>query len=106
MTLEHHPESSRETHEAIAENERIIPVLAAEYTEAVLKGEDEIQLQPLRYAIAEDSPSGFDVRERVLARFPFRVLYLSDSAGILVLAVAHHSRQPGYWHDRLSNEWQ
>ena len=37
MTLEHHPESSRETQEAIAEYERINPVLAAEYTEAVLK---------------------------------------------------------------------
>lgn len=35
-------------------------------------------------------------------RFPFTVVYEEDKAlGPQIFAVAHQSREPGYWHDRL-----
>lgn len=34
-------------------------------------------------------------------RFPFSVVYRPDREGIVVFAVAHHSRQPEYWVSRV-----
>jgi hypothetical protein len=42
-----------------------------------------------------------DVRKFLLARFPYAVYYVPRENEILVLAVAHGSRRPGYWRNRL-----
>jgi hypothetical protein len=42
-----------------------------------------------------------DTRRVLLRRFPFSVVYAADSDVALVIAVAHHSRRPGYWCKRL-----
>jgi plasmid stabilization system protein ParE len=36
-------------------------------------------------------------RKRVLHRFPYSVIYEVQAASVVVLAVAHHRRRPGYW---------
>jgi len=41
------------------------------------------------------------VRRKVLARFPFSLLYLVEPGRIRIVAVMHHKRRPGYWTDRL-----
>ena len=41
------------------------------------------------------------LRIQVLRRFPFRIIYAVESEGILIVAVAHQSRRPGFWRDRL-----
>jgi toxin ParE2 len=40
-------------------------------------------------------------RRRLLKRFPYKVIFYSDDAEILILALAHNSRRPGYWRNRL-----
>jgi toxin ParE1/3/4 len=40
------------------------------------------------------------VRRAVLRRFPYSLIYVLRPNDALVLAVAHHSRRPGYWRDR------
>lgn len=45
-------------------------------------------------------PVATGIRRQLLRRFPFSVYYLVDGAVIVVLAVAHHSRKPGYWKQR------
>lgn len=42
-----------------------------------------------------------DTRRVLLRRFPFSVVYVADANVALVIAVAHHSRRPGYWRKRL-----
>jgi plasmid stabilization system protein ParE len=42
-----------------------------------------------------------EVRRCVLKQFPFVVVYSVEEDGILLLAVAHTSRRPTYWIDRL-----
>jgi len=42
-----------------------------------------------------------NVRKFLLARFPYSVYYLSRDDEVLILAVAHGSRRPGYWRHRL-----
>ena len=39
-------------------------------------------------------------RRVLLRRYPFDVVYLIESDRILVVALAHHRRKPGYWRDR------
>lgn len=34
-------------------------------------------------------------------RFPFSIVYRQDKQGIVIFAVAHHSRLPEYWTSRL-----
>jgi toxin ParE1/3/4 len=41
------------------------------------------------------------VRRKVLARFPYSLLYLAGPDRIRVVAVMHHRRRPGYWFERL-----
>ena len=42
------------------------------------------------------------LRRLLLHRFPFSLIYSMEPSGILIVAVAHQSRQPGYWRERLS----
>ena len=46
-------------------------------------------------------PLGENLRRCRLRRFPYGLIYHADNTGILVVAVAHTHRRPGYWRDRL-----
>jgi toxin ParE1/3/4 len=41
------------------------------------------------------------VRAKVLLRFPYSLMYVVAEDELFILAVAHHSRRPAYWIDRL-----
>ena len=47
------------------------------------------------------SPHLMGTRRIVLRRFPFSVVYLLEAEVVLVVAIAHHSRKPGYWRARV-----
>ena len=52
--------------------------------------------------IAEPGRAGdLGARSIALRRFPFRIVYVSTTTHIVVVAVAHASRRPGYWFCRL-----
>jgi len=42
------------------------------------------------------------IRRRLLRRFPFGILYIIEETSIIILAVMHLRRRPGYWQDRIS----
>ncbi len=46
-------------------------------------------------------PLGAEIRRCRLRRFPYGLIYAKDQDGILILAVAHTHREPGYWRDRI-----
>jgi hypothetical protein len=46
-------------------------------------------------------PGKFDTRSWKTKRFPFRVVYLEQPDRIWIVAVAHLSRKPNYWLERL-----
>ena len=60
--------------------------------------------RPGTFPIDEDAPPGYVVRNVLLQRFPFRLIYSVRGGMLVVLAVAHAARQPGYWLDRLEEE--
>jgi plasmid stabilization system protein ParE len=42
------------------------------------------------------------VRRCRLRRFPYSVIYAQEGSDLLVLALAHQHRKPGYWRARLN----
>jgi len=40
-------------------------------------------------------------REFVLSRFPYHLVYSVEEWGVLIIAVAHQRRRPGYWTHRV-----
>jgi toxin ParE1/3/4 len=42
-----------------------------------------------------------ETRKLVLGRFPYSLMFWIDGDVIVVSAIAHQRRRPGYWRDRL-----
>jgi toxin ParE1/3/4 len=55
----------------------------------------QIRETPTRYAAIDE-----DVRQCMARKFPYGVLYTIEQDYILILAVMHCSREPGYWKSR------
>jgi toxin ParE1/3/4 len=55
-----------------------------------------------RLSVFPDSGTPYvaETRRVVLGRFPYSVVYLRDDESIIVVAIAHHRRFPGYWKER------
>ena len=47
------------------------------------------------------SPSASNTRHVFVKGFPFSVIYRPEKDGIVVFALAHHARLPGYWRSRV-----
>jgi len=41
------------------------------------------------------------IRRVIIMNFPFSIVYRPTADGIVVFAVAHHARLPGYWRNRV-----
>jgi toxin ParE2 len=63
-----------------------------------------LEVRQLCHRIVDSPAAGFeirpDVRRRMLRRFPYSILYAVENGEVLVIAVVHQSRRPGYWHHR------
>ena len=55
-----------------------------------------IEQFPMIAPVLED-----DVRAKVLVRFPYSLMYVVEPEELFIVAVAHQSKRPGYWADRL-----
>jgi plasmid stabilization system protein ParE len=45
---------------------------------------------------------GQGLRRKLLHRFPFSLIYSVEADAILIVAVAHYGRRPGYWKTRVT----
>jgi plasmid stabilization system protein ParE len=70
-------------------------VAAKRFSAAVDAALSEISADPERFARIDDRHRGC-----LLKRFPFRIIYRIEPTKILVVAVAHAKRRPGYWKRR------
>ena len=71
--------------------------LGARFTAAV----EEAAARALAFPLA-GSPSVAGTRRAILKGFPFSLFYRPDGDNIIIFALSHHSRRPGYWVDRVS----
>ena len=65
------------------------------FTEALDATTEGIRAHPEAYGRHDN-----DVRLKTLRGFPYAVYYRDSEDEILILAVAHTSRLPGYWEKR------
>lgn len=98
MNYEFHPEAEQELIEAALRYEIEVPGLGLRFSDEVGRVIDLLLANPeLGSEIDED------LRHFVLRRFPFSVVYAITSTLIYIVAVAHGSREPGYWKPRVQD---
>jgi hypothetical protein len=51
-------------------------------------------------ADAELEDASLFYESRIIARFPYSIIYRQDPGGIVIVAIAHQRRTPGYWRRR------
>jgi plasmid stabilization system protein ParE len=67
----------------------------------ILDSETSIQNAPRSWPFAPQVPQQLGVRRLVLHDFPYSMVYLELDTEIVIVAVAHAKRRPGYWRNRL-----
>ena len=72
------------------------PNAALRFDEEVDFALAQISAAPTRWAGGPHS-----TRRYLLRQFPFTLIYRERAANIQIIAVAHTSRKPGYWKQRL-----
>ncbi|WP_017660274.1 type II toxin-antitoxin system RelE/ParE family toxin [Baaleninema simplex] len=90
-----HPEALNEYAEAAQYYTEQRVEVAQAFINAIEDTVDRIRESPTHYAAIEE-----DVRRCMARRFPYGVLYTIEPDYILILAVMHCSREPGYWKSR------
>ncbi len=89
------PEAEAEIAEAHDWYEERRKGLGAEFLAEVKKALTAIEESPDRYPIIRNS-----VRRRLLGRFPYSILYLSEPDETVVIACFHGKRDPKRWRSR------
>ncbi|OCR00645.1 plasmid stabilization protein [Oscillatoriales cyanobacterium USR001] len=90
-----HPEALAEYAEAIQYYAKQRSEVAQMFINAIEDAVYRIRESPTRWAIFDE-----DVRRCLTRKFPYSILYTIEEDYILILAVTHCSREPGYWKSR------
>ena len=72
------------------------PGLGEDFLDRIGSALQDIGAHPERWAVVR-----FNIRRRLVHRFPYGLLYRVDPDEIVVLATMHLHRHPDYWLDRL-----
>jgi plasmid stabilization system protein ParE len=96
MRYDFHLEARLEYREAAAFYEARRPGLGAAFTREIEATIDRILEAPDRWRFIDQ-----DVQRCLAHTFPYGILYTVEDRFILIIAVAHSSRKPGYWRHRL-----
>lgn len=97
MRYEFHPEALDEYNEAGHYYAQRQPGLDLRFIVSVEEAIERILEDPYRWR-----PFDADVRRCLTCVFPYAVLYSIETGYVLIIAVAHCSREPGYWKHRIS----
>lgn len=90
-----HPEALNEYADAVKYYTQQKAELAQAFINAVEDAVYRIRESPNRWRLVDDN-----VRQCLTRKFPYGILYTIEQDYILILAVMHCSREPGYWKDR------
>lgn len=97
MNYHFHPEALNEYAEATQYYAEFSVSLATGFVFEVENGINQILLYPQAWHPIEE-----DVRRYLIKRFPFGIYYTIEGNGsIIIQAVMHLSRKPGYWKARI-----
>jgi plasmid stabilization system protein ParE len=91
-----HPEALAEYAEAVQFYAGRRVELGQVFINAVEDAIFRIVQSPTRWRVIDE-----DIRRCLTRKFPYGILYTIEQDFILVVAVMHCSREPGYWKDRV-----
>ena len=94
--VEFHPEATAELDAAVGYYEQCAPGLGVDLRKEVEAATQKIQAAPLRWMQFSKRTRRFLIR-----RFSYQVIFIVLTDKILIVAVAHGKRRPGYWHGRI-----
>ncbi len=95
MTVRFHPAARLELREARGWYEDRSTLASIAFAYEVAEAIDRIAEAPARHPVGE-----YGTRRSILPKFPFSIIYRADENDVVIVALAHHKRRPGYWHDR------
>lgn len=96
MSFHFHPDAEAELSEAIQYYENVEPGLGQDFAVEVYSAVQRAITYPNAWMVLEG-----EVRRSLVRRFPYGVLYSEEGDGILIVAVMHLHRDPGYWKGRV-----
>jgi plasmid stabilization system protein ParE len=88
--------AQKELDDAVLYYEVEQPGLGSKFKEAVRQSIIRIKNYPTSWP-----PENGEVRKFFVHKFPYKILYSIQEQTIVILAVAHQHRKPGYWIERL-----
>lgn len=91
MRFEFHPEALEEYNEAANRYASKEPGLDLRFIVSIETAIERILEDPNRWRIVDG-----DVRRYLTHVFPYAILYANQPEFVLIIAVAHYSREPGY----------
>jgi plasmid stabilization system protein ParE len=89
------PLAREELNEAAAFYEASVPGLGAAFLGDVERAIETVRANP---GMGASMARGF--RKSILRRFPFIIVYAQRDEEIVIIAIAHQRRSPGYWRRR------
>src|SRR3989304_6341294 len=97
MRHEFHPEALAEYEAAALYYAERDPPVGRRFVAAVEDAIDRILDFPTRWRVPDE-----DARRCLTGGFPYGVLYTIEPDFVLIVAVMHCSREPGYWKRRVA----
>jgi plasmid stabilization system protein ParE len=94
--VEYHEGAVSDVKSAVAWYRERSPKAAVEFIEELQRATETIREAPERWPVGKN-----DTRRVPLWRFPFSIIYSEQDSVIMIWAVAHGSRRPGYWAGRV-----
>ncbi|WP_322521510.1 type II toxin-antitoxin system RelE/ParE family toxin [Guyparkeria halophila] len=95
MRVAFHPAAAEELEHAAMHYESLEPGLGQDFALEIHSAVQRAVEYPHAWPRLDET-----VRRTLARRFPYGVLYVHDADELLVLAVMHLHRQPGYWKER------
>ena len=89
------PSAREELNEAAAFYEVSVPGLGEAFLDDV-----ERAIATVREGPGIGASVGRGIRKAILRRFPFTIVYAQRDEEIVIVAIAHQRRRPGYWRGR------
>lgn len=96
MNFEFHPEALLEYRDAAHYYDRAVPGLGLRFASAVENAVRSVATAPQRWP-----EIAVGLRRCRTRTFPYSVIYSVAPERVLMLAIAHARREPGYWRERL-----
>ena len=98
--VEEHPEARAEYLDAVSYYEGLRQGLGAELIDRFEEAVEDIRNDPQTWPVYPNWHGEPVLRSRSVKTFRYRIVYYIRDETVRLIAYAHTSRKPGYWHAR------